>query len=70
MFEEHCPWCDHHTIYDLKDVTSGGRVTCTHCGRRIHACSACENQCQQPGRRTCFTNSTWKAYQRDKDSEI
>ena len=61
MFEEYCPYCNEYTDYSLEDISGGGRITCTHCGKRIHACAACENQCKETGRKVCFTNADWKA---------
>ena len=62
MFEEYCPHCNEVTHYNIEDISKGGRITCTHCGKKIHACDACENQCKVTGRKVCFTNDSWKAY--------
>lgn len=59
MFEEYCPYCNEYTDYDIEDISGGGRITCTHCGKRIHACAACENQCKNIHKRVCFTNEEW-----------
>lgn len=67
MFEEYCPYCNGYTDYTLDDISSGGRITCTICGKRIHACQACENQCRQTGRKICFYNPDWyKKYHKNK----
>ena len=55
-FEEYCPYCNEYTDYNIEDISGGGRITCTHCGKRIHACAACENQCKNTHKRVCFTN--------------
>ena len=59
MFEEYCPYCNEYTDYSLEDISGGGRITCTCCGKRIHACAACENQCKNIHKRVCFTNEAW-----------
>lgn len=61
MYEEYCPFCNEYTDYNLEDISTGGRITCAHCGKRIHACAACENQCKKTGRKVCFINAEWKA---------
>lgn len=39
--EEYCPYCDDYTMFCLDDVNRQGFLTCSHCGKRIHACYIC-----------------------------
>ena len=56
MFEEYCPHCNGYTTYDLKNIDPNGQIVCSSCGKRIHACQACFNQCKDTTRRVCFFN--------------
>ena len=56
MFEELCPHCNGLTDYSLKNIDPNGQIVCSSCGKRIHACQACFNECRDLNRKVCFYN--------------